>query len=126
MKSVLDQLDDNNVFISTLSGVVHVNCSPWTSVEIEAAYQKSSRYKYRTGTSYPRPAKILSTILGNLTCNQCFKAIMPTDDIMDVPVLRSEMQNSFLRAQAQKAANLSCDCPTETILLSGCQNPLHS
>jgi hypothetical protein len=131
----LDQIDDSNVFMERMLGIVHQDCSPWSSQEIEDAYHKSFAKQHLIGSSLPIPCKdrhlfptpltgVKSTLMD---CNICLSLLTDSDIIMRVPVTVAELKNlSPDRKLAMLGPKLvDCDCSMAILSRSGCQNPFH-
>lgn len=135
LKPSLDQIDDSNVFVERMLGIVHQGCSPWSSREIEDAYQKSFAKQHLIGSSLPIACKdrdLFPAPLGRIKstlddCNVCRVPLTDSDIIMRIPVTLAELKNL---SPARKLAMLGpklvdCDCSMATLARTGCQDPLH-
>jgi len=127
----LDQIDDSNVFMPRMLGIVHKDCSPWSSQEIEAAYAKSATKQHLVGSSEPILCQKRNEFFYPLTgvkstiddCNVCLGILKDGDVIMRIPVTLKELKGLSKARLAELARD--CDCSLTTLARSGCQNPLH-
>ena len=127
----LDQIDDPSVFMPRMLGIVHQDCSPWSSQEIEAAYAKSATKQHLVGSSEPILCQNSHVFFYPLTgvrstiddCNVCFGLLKDTDVIMRISVTLKEFKGLSKARLAGLARD--CDCSLTTLARSGCQNPLH-
>lgn len=130
-RTPLSQIDDPGVFMPGLLGIVHKDCSPWSSQEIESAYVGSSTKQHLLGSSLPILAKDSHSFFYPLTgvkstiddCNVCLQKLSGTDIIMRIPVSVREFKS--LSKQRLNGFLKDCDCPLTILARSGCQNPRH-
>jgi hypothetical protein len=135
LKPSLTQIDDSNVFMERMLGIVHQACSPWSSQEIEDAYQKSSSKHNLIGSSLPIACKdrdLFPSPLGRIKstvddCNVCLAPLADSDIIMRIPVTVAELKKLPPdRKFAMLGSRLvDCDCSMAILARTGCQDPLH-
>jgi len=113
MKLSLSDLNNPKIFKHDLLGSVHSSCSPWSSQELEAAYQESSIYQQVIGSSIP----VLKTKAHpNCTeCGVCHRHFKDDEEVMLIPVTRQELLETAVKASTQPGVAI-CNCPN---LLSG-------
>ena len=127
----LDKIDDPSVFMPRMLGIVHKDCSPWSSQEIEEAYNKSTTKQHLVGSSTPIPCRDSHVFFYPFPgvritiddCNVCFGLLKDTDVIIRIPVTLREIKGLTKNRLAGLARD--CDCSLTTLARSGCQNPLH-
>lgn len=128
----LDQIDDPSVFMPRMLGLVHKDCSPWSSQEIEDAYLNSTTKQHLVGSSEPISCQDshmffypLSGVRSKIDdCNVCFGLLKDSDIIMRIPVTLREIKG-LAKHRLAGLTQIDCDCSLMILARSGCQNPLH-
>lgn len=114
MNPSLNDLDDPTIFIKGFFSTVHNYCSPWTSKEIETAYQRSKGFHDLQTSCLPTEHSLFPDPSAVVDCNICLKSFLSTDLVMLIPVAKVHFKDAQIRKQQQGLA--VCKCPS---LMSG-------